>query len=307
MPKRVAPAVGLEEALRERVLGRRALDHAREQGMLDGRPDDRSCLERGAALGCQPRCASEDGVPDRGRNLRRRSRDHLGDEERIATGSAVELGSVELGPGGQLPDGLGGQRVERHAPDGRRRRKVADDHAQRVEAADLVVPVGPDDHRPGGLHAATDEPNSIERGLVGPVQVVEDEGEPRSLPQGAEQRLEDRVPRGAVPEQAVERRVEVLRDVGERAEWARRREWIARPDKDGRVPRERLAEGAHEGGLADAGLALQEHEPTLAGRLGMDLPEGRERRVALQEPHDRNPTGASDLATRASGRRRRAS
>ena len=196
VPERVATTVRLEETAGEGVLGGRLVDDARQQHGIDGWPDDRRRLERCPSDIGQPRRARKDGVSNGRRDSVRGRRDDLRDVERIAARLPVQVLRVELRAARQLADRVDRQGAEREAPHGRRRREVADDDAQRMLAADLIVAVGPDHERARGLDAPPDEAQGVERRLVRPVQVVEEEDHAAgSRAQRTQERAQHGVPR----------------------------------------------------------------------------------------------------------------
>ena len=123
---------------------------------------------------------------------------------------------------------------------------------------DLVVPVGRDDEALRLVDAPAEHVQGVERRLVRPVDVLEDDD--RGLGELGQERARDRARIGSGDEQVGERAVGLSGDVRERPERRRRREVLARPAQDAQ-PGLR-AECPHERRLPDAGLAAHEHEPS---------------------------------------------
>ena len=124
-------------------------------------------------------------------------------------------------------------------------------------AVDLVVPVGGDHEALRSVDSAAQHAQRVEGRLVGPVDVLDHAH--RRTGQLRQERPRDRTRLGSLGEHGGESTSRLRREVDERAERRRRREVLARPPQDGQA-RPRL-ERAYEGGLADPGLAADEHEP----------------------------------------------
>ena len=101
--------------------------------------------------------------------------EHLRHEERVSGRHAIEIvgiGAVWLG---ELRNSGTRERLELQAPDGGYRSETSEDDAKRVRGIELVVAVGRDDERWSVLDSSSDEPEDVERRLVGPMHVLEDE------------------------------------------------------------------------------------------------------------------------------------
>ena len=170
----------------------------------------------------------------------------------------------------------------------------------------LVVPVRRDRRAPDAFDPAADHAQRVERRLVGPVHVLEDDDR-RAVQLGEDG------PGGVAGVRSRERVGEpapgLVGDVDERAEWARRGEVLARPCEDPCI--RARAERADEAGLADTRLPADEHEaPALAPGVFQEreqlLPLEQLRHVRLHgaptltervRPHDPGEArGASRLA-----------
>ncbi|CAA9565886.1 MAG: hypothetical protein AVDCRST_MAG49-3046 [uncultured Thermomicrobiales bacterium] len=289
VPEHERRAVGAQQPGRQALVDRvdARSKHRRQQPGLGGRADRRGGLQRRAANGRQPRSAGQHGVPDGRREARRSGREDLGHVERVAAGEPIESRRVDRAAGGEGAHGRLGQRRQRQPAAGRRGGEVAQDDPERVLGPDLVVAVGDDQQRADPAQPPAEEAEQVERGLVGPVGVL-DHRQRRGQP-GAELgqgRPEDPVARRVLGQQPVEPGAGRRRDVAQRPERRRRREGVARPHQHPRPPPRRLAEAADERGLADPGLPGHEREAPLAGR-GLPQPpvERPELPLPLQKVH----------------------
>ena len=171
-----------------------------------------------------------------------------------------------------------------------RRREIADDHPQRMLATDLVVTVGSDDQCPRRLDPPPDESKRVERRLVGPMQIIEEQDQVAVFrPEGGEQGAEERIPRCLFPHEARELVIEVVRDIDEWAEGTGCGQWIARSKERHGRRTESIPERPQEGRLAHPRLALDEDEPAASGcGLATQSLEGRQWRVTLEQAHGRS-------------------
>src|SRR5204862_7279931 len=97
------------------------------------------------------------------------------DEERMATRLAVELVSVDIAWLRELRDGDGRQRHELQSCGPLTRSELAEHDPQERRALELVVTVRTEDERRERLQPAAEQPQDVERRLVGPVEVLEHE------------------------------------------------------------------------------------------------------------------------------------
>ena len=276
----VLPQHSRREA-RVEVLGRVGRDRL-EQPEL--RPARNECdhLEEATGVGAERRGARQHRVPDRLGQLRRPDREDLGHVERVAVGQCVDrvaVGAARLGERAH-----GGEREARHGEprDAGRGRELTEDDAQRMAAVNLVVTVGRDDEPPRPVDPPTEHAQGVERRLVRPVDVLEDDE--RGLPELVEEGSRHRSRIRPLPERLREGAAPCRREVDEGTERRGRGEALARADEH-RAPGP-VGEGTHERRLPDARLAADEHEPAArVERLG----ERREQVVALEHiAHVRN-------------------
>ena len=112
-----------------------------EEPELGLRRRDRDRLEQRPRRGADARHAGEHRVTDRGRGLALSGSQHLGDEEGVAGGRAVELVRVEPVRLGELRDGHRRERRECQAADLLAAAQLSEHDPKRVPAVELVVSV----------------------------------------------------------------------------------------------------------------------------------------------------------------------
>ena len=252
-----------ELGLRERV------DAVAEQlaGELEGDPrrHDRELLERLAAVRAQAANPGEHGLDDRGGDDVGRGGQHLGDEERVAAGDAVHGAGVGAGARGQPPHRRARQRRQRQ-PVHRAPGQGAQQALQRVRRAELVVAEGQDEHRGDRLDPPRQVAEHVERRVVGPVDVLDDERRRRRGRELGQDRGVDVVHGPALGERRLERSTGLERGVAQRAERPRRHQVVARRQQHPRAAGRRSREGADHAGLADPGAAADAARPTRGRR-----------------------------------------
>ena len=220
-------------------------------------------------------------VPSGGEDLR--------DEERVAGRAFVEVAAVV---GVRVPD----ERGDRDAGEGRQgdprrtlARQLPERDPQRMRPVELVVTVGGDDEGREVVEPAGQEPEDVEGGGVGPVEVLEDEDRRgqavRAGLDRARQRVDDLRGRRLLGDEHREVAAGLLGDVGERPERPRGVERVAGARED---PRLRMLgrEGAQQRRLPDPGLAREEDEPAaaLAQRRVVGVRERGELLGAFEKP-----------------------
>ena len=142
---------------------------------LGSRRSHRYRLDDGSRAGAERGRASQHGVADRLRDLVGVAGKHFGHEERVPGCHAIEIAGIGAVRLGELRNSSVRERLEAQAPDGGDSRKTSEDDAERVRGIELVVAIGRDHERGGVLDSSSDEPKDVERRLVGPVHVLEDE------------------------------------------------------------------------------------------------------------------------------------
>ena len=159
---------GAERALRAR-------HEPGEQVAVDRRGHDGELLDVVLRRGIQPPESPGHRIDDRRRNPRLvGGGDELADEVRVPLGHPVDPVGVEPAVGRERADRRRRQVRQRDAVDPVAVAQVAEEAAQRMVAVELVA-IREDEHRGQVVDPAGEEPEHVERGLVGPVHVLHDE------------------------------------------------------------------------------------------------------------------------------------
>jgi len=156
-----------------------------------------------------------------------------------------------------------------------------------VVGADLLVPVGDDQHRRGPLQPPPQEHQQVQGGLVGPVGVLDHHHLPRRLGKLVLERGEDGLawaPRG---EQLGQPAARLAGDVVQRPQGPRREQRVAGPQQEPGLRRLPLGEPPDQHRLADAGLARHQDDATARGRVGQRAAQLVQQRGALEQVHDK--------------------
>ena len=243
------------------VDGRRARGHRVGQQAQPGRTrDDGGDLGDRARLRSERADAHGHGVADRDRDRAGRGGEHLGDEERVAARHLVQVARGSPGPAGERLDGRLGERRRLDAPQDLGR----DRPESPADLRPLGERLGPARHHEaaaGAREASSQERDEVERRVVGPVHVLDDEDRPRAG-QLVEDRGQQRLARPVGLERVGQRTAGVARHVAKRAERARRDERVARAPQDA-ARSDLLADRRDQRGLADPGLAADDHDAPL--------------------------------------------
>ena len=213
----------------------------------------------------EARRAGEDGIADGRWDLSIATLQHLREEERVARRPAVELVGVDPVWLGELRHRLGRQPRDLAAIDPPRRGQLPQDDPQPRAEVEVVVAIRGDDQGGRRLDLPREQPQDVEGGLVGPVQVLEHQHgrcSARELAQQCRRHLvRSRAARGDLGEVATC----VFGHVEQRTQGARREQRVARAPQDPRRSPVLVGEPPGERRLARAGLAGDEHEPPLRG------------------------------------------
>ena len=290
--ERDAAAVPVEQAGAGEHLDRRRRDaECGEQLGADGFGGARQQLQAPPGVGGQPGGPGQHGVADALGQRRLRLGEDLADEERVARGAAVDVDRVEPVSVEERGDRGPAQRGQLQPARVRRADEVAEDRAERVVGAERVA-VRQHEQQRQRSDPAGEEPHEVERRLVRPVQVLDDE-HARAGAQGVEHRGEDLVLGGGAAQQGGDVGAELVRDVAERAERAGRAQRVAHAPQRLRLRPRPLDEGAQEDGLADARLAGDEDDATRGrrrpGERGPRSPRGDARAPAVAWLDRRSP------------------
>ena len=233
-----------------------------EQGVRQVEPDDRGhhrqLLDRGAGVVVEPRHPREHGVGHRDRHPRARLGQRLGDVERVAAGEGVQPLRVPVRPGRQPDHSARAERAQwqPHHPAAHQR---AQQPVHRVAGGGRLVAVGEHQHRGQVGDPPREVAQHVERGVVGPVQVFDDDrGDPR--PGQLRHHRGEHVAAGA--QRGLERASAPRRRVPEGAERARGEEVVTSADEAARAPGHVFGERADQARLPDPRLAADQHHRT---------------------------------------------
>ncbi len=154
--------------------------------------DDRGRLEQRVSPAAETCGTGEHRVPDRRGNPLGPGSESLDDEKGIACRRAIELFRVDGVRLCELCDRRRRELHELHATNRAARRQLAEHPPQRVDTVELVVPIGREHERRDSFDPPDEQPQNVERGLVRPVQILEDE-DARHPPQLTQERNRDLV------------------------------------------------------------------------------------------------------------------
>ena len=218
----------------QRIDGRRSHAERAEQSGVGLLGRARQQLQVAAHRRGQGRDPRDDGVTDAVGQGSVRLRDDLADEERVARRPAVHVVGVDVVTLDEPGDGRAAQRSQLQAAGVGRRHEVAENRPQRMVDGHRVA-VGQHQEQRQGRDPAGEEPHEVQRRLVTPVQVFDDQ-DVRRPAQGLEHGGEDLVLRRPRLQQSGHRGVELRRHVAQWAERARGDQRIAHSPQDSRPP-----------------------------------------------------------------------
>ena len=279
-------AVGDQQAaLQQLVEDRwRAAGHRLQQPRLDPGPGQRRDIQHLARPGAEPRRPRQHRVACRRGYLFHAGPQHFRHVERVPAGQPVQLGRGQAAPAGQRPHRARGQRHQPDAPGTPLRAEIAERHAEPVGGGQAVVPVGGDEQHRGVAQPPAQVAEQVEGGLVGPVDVLDDDHvqHPRRA-EHAEQRAEQFLAAGPGPAALQQRAAELIRQVEQRPERARREQAVAHAPRPASI-RQIPAQPLDQRRLPHSRLAAEQDQPPLAaGRLRRVLVQQRQRPLAFQQ------------------------
>ena len=292
VPESQPRAVGNEDPGRDALVGRclRVRQDPGQQGRFHARPDDCRGLHRPPGAGARPGEPSAHRVAHRRGDRRPPGLQDLAHVERVAAGDPVQFGGVDVTLPDQLADGFHGQRGEPHPPGRALCGQVAQDQPERVIGGHFVVAVTGQQQRRYPAQPPPEEAEQVDRGLVGPVHVLEHRhGEPGGRANLGEEAGEQPLPRRPAAAQGGELPVELRADVEQRAERAGGEQAVATaPQPAG--PRQLLLELLEEHGLAHPGFPGHQDQPAAAPLcLARVLGQRLQKRCPLEQFHDWAP------------------
>ncbi len=233
---------------------------------------------RAGRLGQLPE-PGHDGVADGARHLAGRRGQRLGDEERVPAGQRVHLGRA-VRVAGQLGHRRRRQRLRAQPA---RAGQLAEQGAQRMARLEVTRAQRQHQQAVPVADAPGQVPQQVEGGVVGPVHVLHREHGHRRPVQLGDGRGEHPLgPTG--PDRRGQRPGGVDGRVAQRPERAAGAQVVAAPDEGAHAPVERRQERPQQAGLADAGLALDQHHAAVPGPGRGDRLEQRvDQRRPLQD------------------------
>jgi hypothetical protein len=267
--------------------GRRVGHHALQQRRLHPRAGQRRVLEELPRAGVQAGDPREHRLPRGHRQRSAAGGEHLGDEERVAAGEAEQLVRGDRRGRGERVDGRLRQREQGQATRRPQGGEEAEHHPQRVVRGQALVPERGDQQQRQAAQPPAEEAQQVQRRLVGPVHVLDDDPQPGTGGQLPQQGREQRVAMHAGGHRGAQLTAQAVGEVEQRPERARGEQAVARtpgPLRVGQLGLELLEQRR----LADAGLTRDQHQPTLTGarRLGV-LRQRREERSPFEQRHRR--------------------
>ena len=205
-------------------------------------------------------------------------------EERVAPGGTVQPQAVAAMALGHLLHGAGRQRLQRQ-PRGHRRRQVAQQQRQRVLGAHLGVAVAQHQQHPQRRDAPGDEAQQVQRGMVGPVQVFQQQHRAgRQLADGRQHLGKQAALRSTLGQRAAHRAAQHRRQVVDRPQLARCEQRVTAAPGHGAGVGQLAGKGFQQAGLAHARLAAHHHHlPARGGAATGAAVQGGQRRLALQQ------------------------
>ena len=288
VPELEAVGIGVEHAEREAfVHGIGGASDRREEPGFGARANHSGGFQGGAPGGREPGGTRQHRVAHGWWDAAPATRKHLGHEERVARCLAIEFGRIESLPSASVRTACAERGGRLATVDVRRRGEATEHDPQGMGRANLVVAIGREQEGARRGDAPPEEAEEIERRLVGPMDILEDDQRRRrSSGEHAKEGAEDLIARGTGRELAGDVAVHGVGDVNEWAERAGGRERIADAGEGACGGTESLAKVVTEGGLAYSSLAAEEKETPLPYcRLAQVLSESRDKSIALQQIH----------------------
>ena len=192
----------------------------------------RDRLEHRPRRRAQARQPRMHGVSDRARDLSAPACQHLCDKERVSRSLAVQLVRVDAVRLSQRRDRRPRQRQQLEPTYRLAGRELTEHDPERVGGLQRVVTITGDDQRRNRFDPTTDQPQDVERRLVGPVNVLEHDDSRRPLVELAQQRARDLMRLAAPPGELLERATHGLGDIEQRPQGARSEQRIASTPED---------------------------------------------------------------------------
>ena len=233
-----------------------------EDPVLNARADHGGQLQQVAAARLELRGSRQHGIAYGHRNAAAGGRDDLRDEEWISGRLPMQRLHIESLAGDELADRIDAQTRQLNAMHCVRAREIPEQRPERMLPADLVIAVRGDQQSPHRRNAAAQVLDQVERRLVGPMDVLDNEDDGLgAAPQKFEEGGEQGRPAGCALEPAQQLSAsELARNVIEWCQRRRREERVAIALENAGRARMHRGEVLDKRGLADAGLAADERD-----------------------------------------------
>ena len=254
-----------------------------EKPELTSARDHRDRIEQGPRRVRQPCGPCEHRIPDRRGDRLTIGCQHLGDEERVPARTRVKLLGIDVVRRRQLGHGCLGEWVDGDPSGGAD--DLAQHHAQPVRSVEFIVAIAGEHQRGSRRDPGADQRQDVDRGLVGPVQILQHQHRRRPAAKLAKEGRRDLVRTFRSRDGALELTSDRLGDVEQRSERTRRLQRRTRAPHHAARAADVVAEALEHRRLPGPGLAANEHQS--AGRAGPDLAqqlcERGKLRLALQQ------------------------
>ena len=159
-----------------------------EQPRLDRAGHHRRRVDQVAGRSAEPRGPREHRVLDRRRHRLGSRPEHLGDEERVAARSRVQLPGVDVRRQREPGDGLQRQGGRGEPGDLPAAGQVPEYYPQQVRPVELIIAVAEHQQHRDGADPAGEHPDHVQRRRVRPVHVLEDHRRRLARQQGEQRR-----------------------------------------------------------------------------------------------------------------------
>ena len=252
-----------------------------EQPDLGPSREDSHGVEHRPRRLAKTRGASQDRISHRIRDREIWGRERLRDEERIPRRLAVELLGINVPHRGEQRHRIGGQPLHLEPGHALAASDVAEHQAKRMRTIELVLTIRDDNQSTNRRDPAPDETHNIERRLVRPVKILQDNQRRRPRRQLAHERIRDLI--GSRP--ALHKPLEIAAgqpgDIEQRPKRARREQRITFPPQNASRASLLVAETPQQRRLADARLTSHKREATLTLVADGGHPRAQSGEVAL--------------------------
>jgi hypothetical protein len=186
-------------------------------------------------------------------------RQRLSHEERITTRPVIQLIKVDRRPVRQPQHRRPRQYGQLQARDRAADRQLAEHDPQRMRVIELIIAIAAEQQRLNSLHATRNEPDNVERRLVGPVQILEDQHRRRRRPKLTQQRDRNIMSAGAALDSGPQLPLGHPSHVEQRSKRPRREQRLTRRPQQSYRTTQLVAEPAKQRRLTDPRLSAHQH------------------------------------------------